>query len=65
MSRTDRGAAADALAGACATKAAMRVDRDQFDGELAEYVASVHRDLIPDMDAGRRILAALSFLARA
>jgi len=49
-----------ALAGACAAKAATQEDRDQVDGELAEYVASVHRDLIPDMDAGRRILAAFS-----
>jgi geranylgeranyl reductase family protein len=49
-----------ALAGACAAKAATREDHDQVDGELAEYVASVHRDLIPDMDAGRRILAAFS-----
>jgi geranylgeranyl reductase family protein len=49
-----------ALAGACASRAATREDRDQLDGELEEYVASVHRDLVPDMDAGRRILAAFS-----
>jgi geranylgeranyl reductase family protein len=49
-----------ALAGACAAKAVARGDRDLLDGDLAEYVASVHRDLIPDMDAGRRILAAFS-----
>lgn len=49
-----------ALAGACAAKAATQEDGEQRDGWLAEYVASVHRDLIPDMDAGRRILAAFS-----
>jgi len=49
-----------ALAGACAAKAATQEDGEQQDGWLAEYVASVHRDLIPDMDAGRRILAAFS-----
>jgi geranylgeranyl reductase family protein len=49
-----------ALAGACAAQAATREDRGQLDGELEQYVASVHRDLIPDMDAGRRILAAFS-----
>jgi geranylgeranyl reductase family protein len=49
-----------ALAGSCAAKAAMPQDRDQLDGWLTEYVASVHRDLIPDMDAGRRVLAAFS-----
>lgn len=49
-----------ALAGACAAKAATQDDAGQLDGWLAEYVASVHRDLIPDMDAGRLILAAFS-----
>jgi geranylgeranyl reductase family protein len=48
------------LAGACAAKAAITGDRDQLDGALAEYSASVQRDLVPDMDAGRRILAAFT-----
>jgi geranylgeranyl reductase family protein len=48
-----------ALAGSCAAKAATQ-DAEQQDGWLAEYVASVHRDLIPEMDAGQRILAAFS-----
>ncbi|MDQ2814270.1 MAG: FAD-dependent monooxygenase [Actinomycetota bacterium] len=49
-----------ALAGACAARAAAQEDREQLDGALEEYVTSVHRDLIPDMEAGRRILAAFS-----
>jgi len=48
------------LAGACAAKAAITGDRDQLDGALAEYSASVQRDLVQDMDAGRRILAAFT-----
>ncbi len=48
------------MAGACAAEAARQEGPGQLDGMLADYEAAVHRDLIPDIQAGRRILAAFS-----
>src|ERR1035438_1312579 len=48
------------MAGACAAEAARQEGPGQLDGMLADYEAAVHRDLVPDIQAGRRILAAFS-----
>jgi geranylgeranyl reductase family protein len=49
-----------ALAGASAARAARQQSREQAEAALEEYVSSLHRELIPDMQAGRRLLAAFT-----
>jgi geranylgeranyl reductase family protein len=49
-----------ALAGASAAKASRQQSRQQVEAALEEYVSSLHRELIPDMRAGRLLLAAFA-----
>jgi flavin-dependent dehydrogenase len=49
-----------ALAGVSAAKAARLQSREQAEAALEEYVSSLHRELIPDMQAGRLLLAAFA-----
>ncbi|HEX2819256.1 MAG TPA: geranylgeranyl reductase family protein [Streptosporangiaceae bacterium] len=53
------------LAGAFAAKAALTDGQEQPDSSLEEYVSSLHRDLIPEMQAGRLLLAAFARHPRA
>jgi geranylgeranyl reductase family protein len=47
-------------AGAFAAKAALSPDQKSAGQALEEYVQAVHQRLVPEMDAGRRVLAAFS-----
>jgi geranylgeranyl reductase family protein len=49
-----------ALAGAAAARASLGLAGGPPSGALEEYVESVHRTLVPEMEAGRRILAAFT-----
>jgi geranylgeranyl reductase family protein len=49
-----------ALAGASAAKAARQESRELLEAALEEYESSLHRELIPDMQAGRLLLAAFA-----
>ncbi len=49
-----------ALAGASAAKAAGQESPELLEAALEEYVTSLHRELIPDMRAGRLLLAAFT-----
>jgi flavin-dependent dehydrogenase len=49
-----------ALAGASAAKAARQESPELLEAALEEYVSSLHRELIPDMQAGRLLLAAFA-----
>jgi geranylgeranyl reductase family protein len=49
-----------AAAGACAAKAALSRDEESANQALGEYVQAVYQRLVPEMDAGRRVLAAFS-----
>ena len=53
------------LAGAFAAKAAGQDGQEQLDSSLAEYESALHRDLIPDMQAGGLLLAAFTRHPRA
>lgn len=53
------------LAGAFAAKAAVQEGQEQLDSSLEEYVSWLHRDLIPEMQAGRLLLTAFSRHPRA
>jgi flavin-dependent dehydrogenase len=49
-----------ALAGASAAKAARQESPELLEAALEEYVSSLHRELIPEMRAGRLLLAAFA-----
>jgi geranylgeranyl reductase family protein len=49
-----------ALAGASAAKAARQESPELIEAALEEYVVSLHRELIPEMRAGRLLLAAFA-----
>jgi geranylgeranyl reductase family protein len=48
------------LAGAAAAQASASTDHEQVGRALAQYGAGLEEELIPEMDAGRRLLAAFS-----
>jgi len=47
-------------AGACAAKAALSPDEGSAGQALGEYVEAIHQRLVPEMEAGRRVLAAFA-----
>jgi geranylgeranyl reductase family protein len=47
-------------AGTCAAKAALSPDEESAGHALDEYVQAIYQRLVPEMDAGRQVLAAFS-----